>query len=292
VGIIAGCAALLAVGIAIFAQPGYLDPAKSRQAWLYGESHWLRDQLEQRHSVPRIQSWRSSAEIDGIVEPASWPASVRELAPYDVWSSGESLTILEPFHSGFCLVVYAPGRRPPLLASSIAPLPFEKDAFLQWHKECGPRPSAAQQSDAADGALRRYPSTAWRRVRIRAPAPQLICVFYRQRGMTRQARGVFALVSLSAIATWSCHIDGRASSQFTVEKFRALPDGASKAEAIAALGEPIGKWSRKSHRVQGELEVWSFRDQDNGFGTWHAVLEFDSTGKVFARDLNLRDDDH
>jgi hypothetical protein len=96
-------------------------------------------------------------------------------------------------------------------------------------------------------------------------------------------------VALQAVA--ACHYDGQSSDRFSEKTFLAIPDGSTQTEAIAALGEPVTKW--RSVRAGGEtVDMWSFRDRDNGFGTWHAVLEFAADGRVVHRDLDLRDDDH
>jgi hypothetical protein len=99
------------------------------------------------------------------------------------------------------------------------------------------------------------------------------------------------LAALALAPCAACHYDGQTSAKFTEATFLAVPSGSSQSEAIALLGEPVGRW-RASRSGLGDVEVLSFRDQDNGFGTWHAVLEFAPSGHLVARDLDLRDDDH
>jgi hypothetical protein len=77
---------------------------------------------------------------------------------------------------------------------------------------------------------------------------------------------------------------------FSEAKMLALGNGASQAEVLRVLGEPLDRWNHWNSSGAWDASYWSYRKKTTWHGTTHAVLIFFPDGRLRDRELDWYED--
>ena len=102
--------------------------------------------------------------------------------------------------------------------------------------------------------------------------------------MTRTLAVVLLFV---APAFSACKTDEVSAPGFSEEAFLAIPLGATEAEAVSRLGEPLERWNHWSPSGTWDASYWSYRKRGHSASAFHAVLIFSPQGRLTDRNLEF-----
>jgi hypothetical protein len=99
---------------------------------------------------------------------------------------------------------------------------------------------------------------------------------------------ILALVLLFVAPSVSaCKTEEVTAPGFSEETFLAIPLGATEAEVVSRLGEPLERWNRWSPSGTWDASYWSYRKRGGSGSAFHAVLIFSPQGRLTDRNLEF-----